>query len=506
MTMKILLVYPRCPDTFWSFRHALKFISKKAGSPPLGLLTVAALLPRAWDKRLVDMNVRELNDDDIRWADYVFIGAMSVQQESARFVIRRCKSLGVKVVAGGPLFTARHEDFAAEQVDHFVLNEAEITLPLFLADLAAGHPQPVYTSSAWADIQTTPVPLWDLINPKHYATMNLQYSRGCPYDCEFCDITVLYGRTPRTKTKDQVIAELNSLYDRGWRGHIFLVDDNFIGNKVKLKREILPAIIRWMEDLGRPVTLSTEVSLNLADDERLLHLMVAAGFDTVFVGIETPNEASLAECGKDQNCNRDLISCVRKLQQAGLEVQGGFIVGFDSDPLSIFDRLTGFIQESGIVTAMVGLLNAPRGTRLYERLVKEGRLLEQISGDNTDASMNFAPKMNSETLLKGYQHVLSNIYTPEHYYARVRHFLRGFQPVTRGGFHLRFGQISAFLKSTVLLGIVGRERFHYWKLFFWSLFCRPRLFPLAITHAIYGFHFRKVFEEHLAPPTQIFDH
>lgn len=498
--MNILLVYPRCPDTFWSFRHALRFVSKKAGSPPLGLLTVAALLPGAWEKRLVDMNVKDLEDEDIRWADYVFLGAMSVQQESARSVIHRCKSLGAKVVAGGPLFTARHDDFADENVDHFVLNEAEITLPLFLKDLAAGCPQAVYTSNEWADVRTTPIPLWDLISLKHYAMMNLQYSRGCPYDCEFCDITVLYGRTPRTKTKEQVIAELDSLYFRGWRGHIFLVDDNFIGNKVKVKREILPAIIRWMEDRKRPVTLSTEASLNLADDQQLLSMMTQAGFEAVFVGIESPNEDSLAECGKDNNRNRDLISCIQRIQQAGLEIQGGFIVGFDNDPVSIFDRLAGFIQESGIVTAMVGLLNAPRGTRLHQRLAKEGRLLQTISGDNTDASMNFEPKMSSETLLRGYQNVLRNIYTPKHYYARVMHFLSGYQPVSRGGFHLSYGQISAFFKSTVLLGVVGKERVHYWKLFFWSLFRRPRLFPLAITHAIYGFHFRKVFEQHLARP------
>ena len=498
--MKILLIYPRCPDTFWSFRHALRFISKKAGNPPLGLLTVAALLPKTWEKRLVDMNVQELADADIRWADYVFVGAMAVQQVSARSVIRRCKSLGTKVVAGGPLFTARHDDFTDERVDHFVLNEAEITLPHFLNDLAAGRPQALYTTTEWADVKTTPVPLWDLINLNHYATMNLQYSRGCPYHCEFCDITVLYGRKPRTKTKDQVIAELDSLYVRGWRGHVFLVDDNFIGNKVKVKREILPAIIRWMEARRHPVTLSTEASLNLADDDQLLNMMAEAGFDSVFVGIETPNEESLTECGKDTNRNRDLISCIRKIQRAGLEIQGGFIVGFDNDPTSIFDRLAGFIQESGIVTAMVGLLNAPRGTKLYDRLAKEGRLLQTISRDNTAASMNFPPKMSSETLLSGYRNILRKIYTPKHYYARVTLFLRNYEPISRRGFHLNLGRLSAFFKSVVLLGIVGKERFHYWKLFFWSLCRRPRLFPLAITHAIYGFHFRKVFQHHLLRP------
>ena len=496
--MKILLVYPRCPDTFWSFRHALRFVSKKAGCPPLGLLTVAALLPEAWEKRLVDMNVKALEDKDIRWADYVFLGAMSVQQESARAVIRRCKSLGTKIVAGGPLFTAQHDEYAAEHVDHFVLGEAEITLPLFLKDLAAGCARAVYEAGEWADVRTTPVPLWDLIDLRHYAIMNLQYSRGCPFDCEFCDITVLYGHTPRTKTREQVLAELDSLYVRGWRGHIFLVDDNFIGNKTKLKREILPAIRHWMEERNHPNTLSTEVSLNLADDEQLLGMMTAAGFDTVFVGIESPNEESLAECDKNNNRNRDLITSIRRIQRAGLEVQGGFIVGFDSDPATIFERLSGFIQESGIVTAMVGLLNAPRGTRLYQRLAREGRLLPVFSGDNTDTTMNFRPRMNRETLIAGYRSVLATIYAPKHYYARVRRFLQNYRPPQRHGFHVRLPELAALGKSTIRLGLIGRERYHYWKLFFWSLLRHPRRFPDAITFAIYGFHFRRVFQQHLS--------
>ncbi|MFZ5433336.1 MAG: B12-binding domain-containing radical SAM protein [Calditrichota bacterium] len=494
--MKILLIHPRSPDTFWSFRHALKFVSKKAGSPPLGLLTVAALLPALWEKRLVDMNVSELKDEDIRWADYVFLGAMSVQQQSARTVIRRCKSLGVKVVAGGPLFTAMYNDFADENVDHFVLGEAEVTLPRFLNDLAVGRPQALYTTREWADVRTTPVPLWELINLRHYATMSLQYSRGCPYDCEFCDITVLYGRTPRTKEKAQVIAELESLYLRGWRGNLFLVDDNFIGNKNKVKREILPAIIQWMEQRGYPFILSTEASINLADDEELAQLMVKAGFDTVFVGIETPHEESLLECGKVKNQNRDLIGSIKKIQRLGMQVQGGFIIGFDSDPVSIFERLSGFIQESGIATAMVGLLNAPRGTKLYQRLEREGRLLHAMSGDNTDVSMNFEPKMDRDILVNGYRSVMQNIYAPKPYYARVRRLLRNFKPTRPGGFHIQFSGISALGKSIVLLGVVGAERVQYWKLFFWSLLRHPRLFPDAITLAIYGFHFRKVSQSH----------
>lgn len=490
--MRILLVYPRYPDTFWSFKHALKFISKRASNPPLGLITVAALLPEEWEKRLVDMNVDTLRDTDLQWADYVFLGAMSIQRMSARDVITRCQALGKTVVAGGPLFTAWQEDFS--DVQHLVLNEAEITLPLFLADLAAGTARHLYTTTAWADISTTPAPLWDLLNLKRYATMNIQYSRGCPYDCEFCDITVLYGHTPRTKNEGQVLAELEGLYQSGWRSSVFFVDDNFIGNRVKLKKEILPAIIRWMKRRKHPFVLSTEVSINLSDDGELMDLMVHAGFSSVFVGIESPHDESLQECRKTHNRNRDLIRSVKTLQRAGLEVQAGFIVGFDSDPASIFDKLGDFIQTSGIVNAMVGLLNAPRGTKLYQRLLKEGRLLHGMSGDNTDFSMNFVPVMNTETLLAGYRNLVRHIYSPRQYYARVKQFMREYKPLQHKRFHLKPVHIKATVKSVVLLGIIGRERLYYWRLLVWSLFHRPSLIPMAIMFSIYGFHFRKVFE------------
>ncbi|HEY6871952.1 MAG TPA: radical SAM protein, partial [Geobacteraceae bacterium] len=376
--MKILLVYPHYPDTFWSFRHALKFIGRKASFPPLGLLTVAAMLPGEWEKRLVDMNVRALSDEDLAWADCVFISAMTIQRQSAREVIARCRRLGVKTVAGGPLFTACHEDFP--DVDHMVLNEAELTLPPFLDDLLRGEPRHLYTDERRADLRETPIPLWDLADVRQYAAMNIQYSRGCPFDCEFCDITGLFGRTPRTKELTQLIAELESLYARGWRGAIFFVDDNFIGDRKKLKREVLPAMIDWMERKGRPFYFYTEASIDLADDGHLMELMVRAGFEEVFVGIETPHEDGLAESGKVQNRNRDLLASVRRLQQAGLQVHGGFIVGFDSDPPSIFERQIRFIQESGIVTAMVGVLSVLRGTKLYQRLSREGRLLCDTSG------------------------------------------------------------------------------------------------------------------------------
>jgi radical SAM superfamily enzyme YgiQ (UPF0313 family) len=489
--MNVLLVYPKYPTTFWSFQYALKFISRKASLPPLGLLTVAAMLPARWNQRLIDLNAEELTDTALQWADYALISAMTIQKESTLEVIARCKAAGVKVIAGGPLFTSIPEEFG--EVDHLVLNEAEMTLPVFLADLARGKPGRIYSSTAWAAVEATPVPRFDLLRLKHYASMNIQYSRGCPFDCDFCNITVLYGRTPRTKTVAQLLAELDAVYALGWRSSVFIVDDNFIGNKGKLKREVLPAIIGWMEERGHPFSLYTEASINLADDDDLIRLMVKAGFDQVFIGIESTNEESLVECSKLQNRNRDLIASVKKIQQAGIEVQAGFIVGFDKDPASIFDRLIGFIQESGIVTAMVGLLNAPPGTKLYHRMKNEGRLLKAATGDNTDFSMNFVPKMSSQALLEGYRTILETIYSPKHYYARVTKFLKDYRPSGRHRFRLPPRYVLAGFKSAIRLGIIGTERCQYWKLFFWSLFRKPRLFPLAITFSIYGYHFRKVF-------------
>ncbi len=494
--MNVLLVYPEYPKTYWSFHYALKFISKKASFPPLGLLTVAAMLPERWEKKLVDMNVSKLENKDILWADYVFISAMVIQKESVRNVIRRCKELNVRTVAGGPLFTCEYEEF--DDVDHILLNEGELTLPYFLHDLENGGAKHVYASQGWADLKTTPVPLWRLIDIKKYATMNVQYSRGCPFNCEFCNITSLYGHVPRTKEAAQMVRELDALYDTGWRGGVFFVDDNFIGNKKKLKEEILPVLIQWMIQKKYPFSFLTEASINLSDDGDLMDLMVRAGFDMVFVGIETPDEESLAECNKLQNKNRDLIKCIRKIQKSGLQVQGGFIVGFDNDSATSFDKLVSFIQESGIVTAMVGLLNAPKGTRLYKRLDDEGRLLKGMTGDNTDLSMNFIPKMNPEALIRGYKTILDKIYSPKHFYERVKTFLREYNYKEFGVRYLHLRDIAAFMRSIVRLGVFGRERVYYWRLLIWSLFKRPKLFPLAVTFSIYGYHFRKVYENYLS--------
>lgn len=490
--MNILLVYPEFPDTFWSFKYALKFISKKAQYPPLGLLTVAAMLPQSYDKKLVDMNVEKMRDCHLEWADYVFISAMAVQEASVMSIIEKCVKAGVKTVGGGPLFTAYPEKFNC--VDYLVLGEAEVTLPLFLEDLKAGTVKHIYKPEERPELCLTPKPLWELIDINRYSSMNIQYSRGCPFGCEFCEIVVLYGNKPRLKETAQVLDELDALYDTGWRSSVFFVDDNFIGNKEKLKKEVLPSIAGWSRQKGHPFTFYTEASINLSDDIELMRLMVEAGFDMVFVGIETPCEESLAECSKSQNRNRDLLESVDRMQRAGLQVQGGFIVGFDSDPESIFDMMIRFIQQSGIVVAMVGMLNAPPGTKLFERLKKENRLKYDASGDNTDYSINFEPKMPRDKLFAGYSRVISTIYSPKTYYERVSRYLKKARDcghVRRDS--IRANSVAAFLRSVFKLGIAGKERAYFWKLVLYTIFTRPSQLSEAVTFAIYGYHFRKIF-------------
>lgn len=489
--MNVLLVYPKYPDTYWSFNHALKFISKKAAHPPLGLITVSAMLPEDWNRKLVDLNIETLHEKDLHWADYVLISAMSVQTKSVNELIERCKKIGKKIIAGGPLFTAEHESY--DMVDHLILNEAELTLQPFLDDLAQGTPKHVYTTEEFADVRVTPIPDYSLLSITHYASMSIQYTRGCPFNCDFCDITALLGKKVRAKTTEQILAELDNLNNAGFIGSLFFVDDNFIGNRKVLKNDLLPAIINWMESHNHPFHFLTEASVNLADDEKLMRMMVDAGFAKVFVGIETPDEASLVECSKTQNNNRNLIDAIQKIQSFGMEVTAGFIVGFDNDTSTIFQRQIDFIQKSGIISAMVGLLNAPKKTRLYERLHNEGRIIADFDGDNTNFALNFVPKMKKEDLLEGYQKILDGIYSCKPYFERVKTFLVDFDPKVHRQTKIDRPKIKALLRSIMILGVLDEGRKYYWRLFFWSLFKKPKVFSLAITYAVYGFHFRKVF-------------
>ncbi len=454
--MKILLVSPKTPNTFWSFKHVLRFVAKKAAFPPLGLITVAAMLPRDWELKLLDLNVERLDDRDVRWADCVLLSAMIVHQESVREVARRCAALGKPIVAGGPLFTTGHEAFP--EIPHFALGEAEEIMPLLVADLRAGMLQPVYRAPQFPALTQTPIPRYDLLKLRNYVTMAAQFSRGCPYDCEFCDIIVMNGRVPRTKSPAQFIAELEALRRLGWRDMVFVVDDNFIGNKART-RALLDAMVAWREQTR-----------------------AAMGFLT---------EASLDECRKLQNKGRDLVSAVQTLQNSGLEVMGGFIVGFDSDTGDIFKQQFDFIQRSGVATAMVGLLTALPQTRLYQRLKREGRLLAESTGNNTSAALNFRPRLDRALLESGYRELMRRLYEPRNYYGRIRVFLKNHR-VTGERLRLSWVDCEAFVKSFWLLGVWHRGRLAYWRFMAGTMLRRPRQFRVAIELAIIGHHFRRV--------------
>jgi radical SAM superfamily enzyme YgiQ (UPF0313 family) len=496
--MNILLVYPQCPDSYWSFRHALPFISKKAAVAPLGIITVSAMLPASWHKRLIDMNVSLLETKDILWADYVFISAMNIQKDSVKKVIEQCIKLEVKMIAGGPLFTQDSDSFP--EIDYFILNEAEITMPLFLDDLACGNPlQKKYQTKAYADIKSSPTPDFHLLRRNDYATLNIQISRGCPFACDFCEITTLLGHEVRMKETTQILKELDCLYNLKWRGPVSIVDDNFIGNKNEVKNNLLPAMKKWMQKHNYPFVFGIQASINLADDEELMKLMVETGFNHAFIGIETPEKQSLHDCNKLQNKNRDMLRNVIKIQQAGMKVSGGFIVGFDSDSSSVFQRQIEFIQQSGIVSAMVGLLNAPKNTKLFERLHAENRLTAGSSGNNTDFTMNFIPKMNPIELLEGYKSVIRNIYEAKPYYKRIRQFLLNYKRPRSRQLRIDFSYVNAFFKSVVIIGLGTKGRIEFWKFLIWTLANRPGSFLDAMVYVVYGYHYRLVFGLNLKP-------
>lgn len=492
--MRVLLVYPEFPDTYWSFRHALSFEGKRSAFPPLGLLTVAALLPQAWERRLVDMNVQALKAADIAWAELVFVSAMLTQKEALERVVARCKALGKRVVVGGPYVTT--DAAALPQADHLFLGEAETTLPEFVADLARGEAKRIYEAAERPALSVTPLPDFKLADLSKYSAMSVQFSRGCPFQCEFCDIIEIYGRVPRTKSNAQMLAELDALFELGWRGMVFIVDDNFIGNKRNVKK-FLPELAVWSEQHGQPFSFITEASVNLADDEELLEGMQRAGFRRVFLGIETPVEASLLEAQKGQNTRGDLLASVQKIQRYGMEVMAGFIVGFDNDPPDIFARQIEFIRASAIPLAMVGLLNALPQTQLWRRLEREGRLLVESTGNNTDGTLNFIPKMEAARLLAGYQTILRTIYSPKEFYQRALDSLE--RVSAHSSEPRRTGLISdavTLARVVLALGVRDPARGAFWQYLRRAFTTHRAKFAEAVRLAALGYHFRKLTEGH----------
>ncbi|MCY3777588.1 MAG: B12-binding domain-containing radical SAM protein [Candidatus Aminicenantes bacterium] len=426
-----LLLYPKHPPTYWGNNYALDIMGIKSTHPPLGLLTVAAMFPSRYNLRLVDLNVTSLADTDLKWADLVFTSSMIAQRPSLEQVVERCNRAQVPVVAGGPHPTTFHEEM--EGIDHFVLDEVEEIFPVFLRDLETGTAKPVYRAPRKPDVTLTPVPRYDLIDMNEYYSMSLQFSRGCPFDCEFCDITKLYGRVSRTKSPEQMVAEFDHLYELGWRGPLFLVDDNFIGNKREVSR-LLPVIAEWQKEHRYPFTLTTEATVNLVRMNDLMDVMIEAGFESVFLGIETPNPKALKKMKKPQNIDmRDdnyLLTAVRKIQQKGMHVLGGFILGLDDDDENAFDAQIKFIQAAGIPISLIGLLTALKGTNLWDRLERENRLLNKPV-EIDDTALNFKPEMDPRALVAGYLRVIRTIYdaTLENYFDRCLTLLDNLKPV-----------------------------------------------------------------------------
>ncbi len=483
--MNVLLVYPEFPDTYWSFKHALPIEGKRSAYPPLGLLTIAAMMPAHWNKRLVDTNIRPLTDADLKWADVAMLSGMIVHKQELLDVLRRCRARGLPTIIGGPVTNSVSE--LPQHADTVVYGEAEDLMQELIDDLEHGKTKPSYKAAELPGLDKTPLPDLSLINTKYYSAMPIQYSRGCPFNCEFCDIIEIYGRKPRTKTPGQIIAELDQLYDRRWRGSVFIVDDNFIGNKRKAK-ELLAVLADWNRSHRRPFSFFTEASVNLADDTELLEMMKDANFTRVFMGIETPVEESLKEAHKMQNTRKNMVESVRRIQGYGLEVMAGFIVGFDNDPEDIFDRQVQFIQESAIPLAMVGILLALPGTQLFRRLMKEGRILDEGHGDNMDLRLNFIPKMNAQKLIDGYRDILRRIYTPEAYYERVLRFLERYKaPNHRPRV---FSDYIALVRSFIKQGVLGESRTSYWKFVMKAALHYRKTFDTAMTLAVMGYHFQ----------------
>jgi radical SAM superfamily enzyme YgiQ (UPF0313 family) len=493
MPEKILLVYPPIPtDTYWSFSHALGLIGKQCAMPPLGLLTVAGLLPADIALRLVDMNFQPLSDEDIDWADMVFVSAMLIQKDGLHRIAAQCRQRNTPVVAGGPYPSTEPETMT--DVNHILCGEVETLLESFLADVATGCARRIYGPVMPPDIAAAPRPRFDLLDLEAYGSMAVQYSRGCPFRCEFCDIWQRFGNRPRLKSADQMIAELDALYRLGWRGPVFVVDDNFIGNRRRVRQEFLPALTRWQQRHGNPFRFYTEASIDLAGDDDLMAAMVAAGFHEIFVGIETPSPQALAETGKHQNLKNDLNTAVRRLQTAGLEVMGGFIVGFDSDGPDIFDRQRAFIQSNAIPQAMVGLLTALPGTCLFQRLQQEGRLRTTATGNNTHTmGTNFLPRMGTAPLTAGYRRLLRAPYggNLKSYFQRCNALLDRLGPRRLGDRVVGREEIAILLRA-LLRQPFSAYGWQYLKFMARNLVCHADQFTLAVKYGIVGHHFHRI--------------
>ena len=493
--MKVLFINPEFPDTYWSFRHALPFEGKRCAFPPLGLLTVSALLPVEWERRLIDLNIESLKTTDIDWADMVFATAMLAQKDSLKEVVKRCKARGKRVVLGGPYVTSTIEDLP--EADHIFLGEAETTLPEFVRDLSVGVPKRIYRAVERPPLSATPLAHFELANLKRYSAMCVQYSRGCPFSCEFCDIIEIYGRVPRTKSNQQMLAEFDALWDLNWRGTVFIVDDNFIGNK-KNVRQLLPELAEWQKKHGYPFSLLTESSVNLADDEQLLESMREAGFRRVFIGIETPVEASLKEAQKSQN-RGNLLDSVKKIQSYGIEVMAGFIVGFDNDPTDVFDRQIDFIRNSAIPIAMVGLLNALPDTQLWKRLEREGRLLGEASGNNTVCTLNFKTRMDPAVLIQGYQTIMRTIYSPREYYQRALESMVRTNQVSEPQQYNLLSGFAALVRVLLKLGVFDNKRTEFWRFLTQALIKDKAKVAESLRLAAVGYHFRKLNQAYSEP-------
>lgn len=492
---RALLVFPRfAAHSFWNYRATYEAVGARYSATPLGLITVAALLPAHWEARLVDRNIEELSDSDLAWADVVFTGGMLPQQRDTLALIERAHAAGKRVVVGGPDVTASPEVYAA--ADFQVRGEAEETLATFVADLEAGATSGRYVASAFPDVTRSPRPRFELLKLEHYMHVGVQFSRGCPYDCEFCNVVELNGRRPRTKAIEQILGELEALYAMGYRGHVDFVDDNLIGDR-KHAKPFLGALATWLQEHDYPFEFSTEASLNLADDPDLLRLMKAAGFFAIFVGIETPDPVALQQAHKLQNTRRDIAESVRTIHRAGIFVNAGFIVGFDAERASVAEAMVACIEATHVPVCMVGLLYALPGTRLARRLRAEGRLQDDAfqagadDGDQCTSGLNFETRRPRAEIVADYCAVLRQIYAPERYFARVRAVCR---ELDRSGHELQvplrhvLRDLRSFRRIAAGLGREAPVRKAFWGAMLDCLIHNPRAIKITASFAALYLH------------------